>query len=67
MGVQEDCMKTITIKSETITVPAIDEDGKPTTVQEIHPVIPFSEFPRGRREAGPDADGDLVWTVHVEE
>ena len=60
-------MKTVTIKSETITVPAIGEDGKPTTAQEIRPVIPFGEFPAGRREAGPDADGNLVWTVHVEE
>ena len=52
-------MPIVTIASETITV----ESGE----QETRPVIPFSEFPRGRREAGPDADGNLVWTVHVEE
>ena len=52
-------MPIITIASETITA----ESGE----QEIRPVIPFGEFPRGRREAGPDADGNLVWTVHVEE
>lgn len=60
-------MKAVIIKSETITVPAIDEDGKPTTAQEIHPVIPFSEFPAGQRSAGPDADGNLAWTVIVED
>ena len=60
-------MKTAIIKSEIITVPSIGEDGNPTTTQEIRPIIPFSEFPTGRREAGPDADGSLVWTVHVEE
>lgn len=52
-------MPIVTIASETITV----ESGE----QEIYPAIPFSEFPRGRREAGPDANGNLVWTVHVEE
>ena len=52
-------MQIATIKSEQIT----GESGE----LEARPVIPFSEFPRGRREAGPDADGNLVWTVHVEE
>lgn len=52
-------MPTVTIASETITA----ESGE----QETCPVIPFGEFPAGRREAGPDADGNLVWTVHVEE
>lgn len=51
-------MRIVTIASEIIET----ESG-----QEIRPVIPFSEFPPGRREAGPDADGNLVWTVHVEE
>lgn len=53
-------MATTTIKSIEIR----DESGE---IVEIRPVIPFSEFPTGRREAGPDADGNLVWTVHVEE
>ena len=51
-------MRTITIKSETI-----ETESAP----EIRPVIPFSEFPHGVREAGPDADGNLVWTVQVED
>lgn len=60
MDIPEDwIMQIATIKSEQIT----GESGE----QETRPVIPFSEFPRGRREAGPDADGNLVWTVHVEE
>lgn len=33
---------------------------------EIIPVIPFSEFPAGPREAGPDKDGNLIWTVTVD-
>ena len=60
-------MRAVTIKSETITVPSIDEDGNPTTTQEIRPVTPFSEFPAGLRNAGPDKDGNLVWTVIVED
>lgn len=52
-------MQIATIKSEQIT----GESGE----QETRPVIPYNEFPRGRREAGPDSDGNLVWTVHVEE
>ena len=52
-------MQIATIKSEQIT----GESGE----LETRPVIPFGEFPRGRREAGPDADGNLVWTIHVEE
>lgn len=60
-------MHVVTIASETITVTSIGEEGKPTTSQEIRPVIPFREFPAGRREAGPDKDGNLVWTVYVEE
>ena len=52
-------MRIATIKSEQIT----GESGE----MEARPVIPFSEFPRGRREAGPDADRNLVWTIHVEE
>ena len=52
-------MRIATIKSEKIT----GESGE----QETRPVIPFSEFPVGRREAGPDAGGDLVWTIHVDE
>ena len=60
-------MRTVIIKSETITTPSIDAEGSPTDMQEIRPIIPFSEFPTGRREAGPDADGNLVWTIHVEE
>ena len=59
-------MKTI-IKSETITAPSISEDGNPTTTQEIRPVIPFDQFPAGQRSAGPDKDGNLVWTVIVED
>ena len=50
-------MHIVTISSETITT----ESGEPET----RPVIPFSEFPRGRREAGPDAEGRLVWRVNV--
>ena len=50
-------MHIVTIASETITA----ESGE----QETRPVVPFSEFPRGRREAGPDADGKLVWRVTV--
>ena len=58
MDIPEDrIMPIVTIASETITV----ESGE----QEIRPAIPFSEFPRGRREAGPDADGKLVWRVAV--
>ena len=60
-------MQIVTIKSETITIQSIDEDGKPATTQEIRPAIPFDQFPVGQRSAGPDADGNLVWTVHVEE
>ena len=52
-------MHIVTIASETITA----ESGE----QETRPVIPFGEFPRGLREAGPDANGNLVWTVRVEE
>lgn len=32
---------------------------------EIIPVIPFSEFPTGPREAGPDESGNLVWCVNI--
>ena len=60
MDIPEDwIMRIVTIASETITA----ESGE----LEARPVIPFGEFPRGRREAGPDADGNLIWTVHVEE
>lgn len=52
-------MRIVTIASETVTA----ESEEPET----RPVIPFGEFPRGRREAGPDADENLVWTVYVEE
>lgn len=52
-------MHIVTIASENVTA----ESGE----QETRPVIPFSEFPEGRREAGPDADGNLVWTVYVED
>lgn len=51
-------MPTVTIASETITA----ESGEPET----RPVIPFGEFPRGRREAGPDESGKLVWRVTVD-
>lgn len=51
-------MHVVTIASETIET----ESGP-----EIRPVIPFCEFPRGIRSAGPDADGNLVWTVQVED
>lgn len=60
-------MRIVIIKSETITTPSIDAEGSPTDMQEIRPIIPFSAFPDGPREAGPDADGKLVWTVYVEE
>ena len=52
-------MKTITIKSRTI----INDAGE----YECYPVIPFSEIPAGQRNAGPDKDGNLVWTVIVED
>lgn len=58
-------MRTVIIKSETITTPSIDAEGSPTDMQEIRPIIPFSEFPAGPREAGPDESGKLVWRVNV--
>lgn len=36
-------------------------------VIEIAPEIPFSEFPAGPREAGPDESGALVWRVTVDD
>lgn len=39
-----------------------DESGE---VVEIRPEIPFSEFPTGPREAGPDESGNLVWCVNI--
>ena len=60
-------MKTVTIKTETIKTKSTDENGKQVDGLCTKPVIPFSEFPAGHREAGPDADGNLVWTVYVEE
>lgn len=51
-------MRTIIIETKTI-----ETDNR----IEIHPVIPFSEFPEGRREANPDKDGNLVWIVYVDE
>ena len=51
-------MPITTIKSIEIR----DESGE---IVEIRPEIPFSEFPAGPREAGPDAEGRLVWRVNV--
>lgn len=51
-------MSIVTIKSVEVK----DETGM---VAEIRPEIPFSEFPTGLREAGPDESGNLVWRVNV--
>lgn len=52
-------MSIVTIKSIEIR----DEAGE---VVEIRPEIPFSAFPAGPREAGPDESGKLVWRVTVD-
>lgn len=49
----------IIIQSTEITHP----DGS----TELRPAIPFEQFPEGRRVAGPDESGRLVWFVHTEE
>lgn len=46
----------VVIKSIIVRNPVSGED-------EIHPEIPFSEFPAGPREARPDEDGKLAWYV----
>lgn len=52
-------MPTVTIKSVEV------RDGAGEVV-EMRPAIPFSEFPAGPREAGPDESGKLVWRVTVD-
>lgn len=52
-------MRIVTIKSIEIRDDASGE------VIEIRPEIPFSEFPTGLRDAGPDETGRLVWRVNV--
>ena len=52
-------MRITTIKSIEI------RDDASRQIIEIRPEIPFNEFPVGPREAGPDADGKLVWRVAV--
>lgn len=54
-------MRIVTI--ESTTAQSADSGAVETTV----PAIPFSEFPEGPRIAGPDKDGNLVWTVIVED
>lgn len=53
-------MRIVTIESTTAQSA---DSGAVETV----PAIPFSEFPEGPRIAGPDKDGNLVWTVIVED
>lgn len=59
MGISEDwIMPNVIIKSVEIK----NASGE---VIEIAPEIPFSEFPTGPREAGPDESGNLVWCVNI--
>lgn len=51
-------MPVITIKSVEVRDVAGD-------VVEICPEVPFDQFPAGCREAGPDAEGRLVWRINV--
>lgn len=48
-----------------VIIKSIEIKGASSEVIEIVPEIPFSEFPAGPREAGPDESGNLVWRVNV--
>lgn len=48
-----------------ITIKSVEVKSASGEVIEIVPVIPFSEFPAGPREAGPDESGNLVWCVNI--
>lgn len=49
-----------------VTIKSVEVKSASGEILEIAPEIPFSEFPDGPREAGPDADGKLIWTVTVD-
>lgn len=48
-----------------VTIKSVEVKSASGEVIEIVPVIPFSEFPAGPREAGPDESGNLAWCVNI--
>lgn len=48
-----------------VTIKSVEIKSASGEILEIAPEIPFSEFPAGPREAGPDKDGNLVWCVNI--
>lgn len=48
-----------------VTIKSVEIKSASGEILEIAPEIPFSEFPAGPREAGPDESGNLVWCVNI--
>lgn len=48
-----------------VTIKSVEVKSASGEILEIAPEIPFSEFPDGPREAGPDESGNLVWCVNI--
>lgn len=48
-----------------VTIKSVEIKSASGEILEIAPEIPFSEFPVGPREAGPDESGNLVWCVNI--
>ena len=60
-----DSVDSVLSGSSSEAIKSVETKNADGEVIEIAPEIPFSEFPAGPREAGPDAEGRLVWRVNV--